>query len=394
MSAIQDILKDEQAPVLAQQQPEKPVTVTPPPAVDNSNVSMQTPGSVQSQSQDEQKAALPAIDSSKLQGKAEVQNPAGLAKPSTPNPAPKTYQDMFRELNPYTPPTPEQLEKERKNQKHAAMISAISDGISSLANLYFASQGAPNMFNPDESMSAKNRQMWEKLNKERKEDAARYSQGILNAARLDEERKSGERNYKLALEREKNDNEHWQKQFDAQQKSQAEQQKLAREKFEHDKEQDRAANELAQKRMDEAARQFNVSSSQQAQKIKQESQRITREIQKGQVTFALGNGNGTVNVSTDAINAANVGYVFSKLPAEIRDTVQGDPITDKLTGQVQGHKPPTTEAMLVAIGSYVQQYPEVQDALREIAGQKPVSSGKKPNPMGGTTGGRKPNPMN
>lgn len=160
MSAKEDILKKEDAPVLAQQEPEKPVTVTPPPVVDNSNVENQNNGSVQSQALDKQQAqqdtrpkAEPLQSVNIPQAKAEVQNPAGLAKPTQAAPAPKTYVEMFKELNPYTPPTQEQLEKERKNQKRATVISAISDGISSLANLYFSSQGAPNMYNPDKDMS-------------------------------------------------------------------------------------------------------------------------------------------------------------------------------------------------------------------------------------------------
>jgi len=390
MSALSAILGKEEAPVLAQQKQEPPVTTTPPPVVDNSNVQTQVSGSVQAQAQDAQKEVqeskpekLAMPENQIPQAKAVVQNPAGLAMPAKQEPKQLTYQDMFKELNPYTPPTPEQLEKERKNQKRTQIISAISDGISSLANLYFASQGAPNMYDPKESMTEKNRALWDKLNKERKEDSARYATGIMNAAKLDEERANGERNYKLALEREKNDKEQWQKHFDLQQKAQEESAKLSREKFEHEKEQDRTANELAKQRMDEATRQFNVSSQQSAQRIKQESTRLQKEIQKGQVTFALGNGNGTVNVSTDALNAANVGFVFSKLPEEVKTTVHGEPIFDKITGQIQGYNPPSTEAMLIAIGSNVQQYTEVQDALREIAGQKqkPKAAGKKPNPM-------------
>ena len=67
-----------------------------------------------------------------------------------------------------------------------------------------------------------------------------------------------------------------------------------------------------------------------------------------------------------------------------------DAITDKLTGQVVGHKDPSTEAMLIAIGSNIQNCPEAQDAIRELAGQKP--QGKKGgfnNGGQGKTGGFK-----
>lgn len=57
-----------------------------------------------------------------------------------------SYAELFKKLNPYTPPTDEELAKEKKKQKRDQIFAAIGDGISALSNLYFTTQGAPNMY--------------------------------------------------------------------------------------------------------------------------------------------------------------------------------------------------------------------------------------------------------
>lgn len=375
MSTYEDILNGKAGKVLAQQTPEEPVTQKPQPQVSNSNVSETAGASVQSEAADKTRAALESkpkielVNTAMPKPKAEVQNPNG---PAVAEKKQMSYQDMFKQLNPYVPPTPEELEKERKKQKREAMMSAISDGISSLANLYFTTKGAPNMFTPDKSMSETNRALWDKLTAERKEDAARYSQGIMNAARLDEERQK-------AAERAKTENKRWQMTFSMQKAANDAAAKLGREKFEYEKERDKAEADLGKQKFEEAVRQFNITSKQTAEKIRTESARLAREAKKDEVTFALGKGKGTVRIPADARNAANVAYVFSQIPDDVRATVHGDPIYNKLTGQVDGYGEPSLETMLVAIGTYVGDYPAVQDALREIAGED--RKGKKPNPM-------------
>jgi hypothetical protein len=109
-------------------------------------------------------------------------------------------------------------------------------------------------------------------------------------------------------------------------------------------------------------------------------------MKKENVTFALGAGNGTISVPTSALNASNVAYVFSKLPEEVRATVQGEAIYDSKKRKVVGHKDPTTDAMLIAIGSNIENTPAAQDALREIAGKKRGSGSLLPS--NGNTGGK------
>lgn len=81
-------------------------------------------------------------------------------------------------------PTPEELEKERKREKRKAIFNAIGDGVSSLANLYFTTKGAPNSYNPTDNMTRAQRERYEKLQAERKADEEKYMNAYLRLAQL------------------------------------------------------------------------------------------------------------------------------------------------------------------------------------------------------------------
>lgn len=135
--------------------------------------------------------------------------PAGTAT-ATPGPTtepakaaePKrmSYVEMFQQMSPYKPPTPEELEKERKKEKRDKVFAAIGDGIAALSNLYFTTKGAPNAFDPRNSLSAKARERWDKLNKEREENARYYMQEAMKAQALDDDRDDKDRSYMSKLQ--------------------------------------------------------------------------------------------------------------------------------------------------------------------------------------------------
>ena len=84
------------------------------------------------------------------------------------------------------------------------------------------------------------------------------------------------------------------------------------------------------------------------------------------MTFNLGSGNGNVTLTLDKLNAQTVSRIYHTLSPEVRDKVQGDPIVRN--GFVVGYKPPTTEAMLIAIGANVESSPATQNAIKQVAG--------------------------
>ena len=136
--------------------------------------------------------------------KAPLPTPAGAQPPeAAPTKAPErkmSYVEMFRQMSPYKPPTAEELENARKKEKRDKVFAAIGDGIAALSNLYFTTKGAPNAFDPRNSLSAKARERWDKLNKEREENARYYMQEAMKAQALDDDRDDKDRSYMSKLQ--------------------------------------------------------------------------------------------------------------------------------------------------------------------------------------------------
>lgn len=302
-----------------------------------------------------------------------------VAAPGVESPQKKmSYVELFQQLSPYKPPTQEELEKERKKEKREKIFAAIGDGIAALSNLYFTTQGAPNAYDPKNSMSAKVKERYDKLKKERDDNSRYYLSAYMQAMKNDEEGARDDRNWRHQLEREGVADDRYNKDIahrDAREKVEDDRyaaniaHRDAREKVE-DAHWDKNF-EMQDKHFKESVRQFNVTSAQNQQRISMESKRLAREVQKDNVTFALGTGKGTISVPTNALNASNVSYVFSKLPSDVQSQCQGEAIYDSKKRKVVGYKKPTTEAMLICIGANIEGSADAQNALREISGQKP-----------------------
>ena len=97
-----------------------------------------------------------------------------------------SYEDMFRQLTPYKPPTQEELEKERKKQRREQIFAAIGDGISALSNLYFTTKGAPNMYSGRNTASQRVNSRWANLAAERDANMKAYIDGIMKARQADD----------------------------------------------------------------------------------------------------------------------------------------------------------------------------------------------------------------
>ena len=117
----------------------------------------------------------------------------------TATPTRMSYTDMFTKLNPYQPPTQEELVNERKKEKREKVFSAISDGISALSNLYFTTKYAPNMYRHENSQSAKTENKWEKLRANRDAQQNAYIRNLMAARQADDERKDKDRNWMRQL---------------------------------------------------------------------------------------------------------------------------------------------------------------------------------------------------
>ena len=131
--------------------------------------------------------------------------PGAKSKPSSVAGAPASggggggYEELFKKLNPYTPPTAEELEKERKREKRAQIFAAIGDGITALSNLFFTTQYAPNMYDGKNTISQANKVRYDKLIKDREEKNTAYFNGLMRARQADAENAHRERSWQRQL---------------------------------------------------------------------------------------------------------------------------------------------------------------------------------------------------
>ena len=126
--------------------------------------------------------------------------PSQQPKPEEPTENPRmSYVEMYQRLNPFQPPTEEELEKERKKAKREKIFAAIGDGISALSNLYFTTRYAPNMYNHENAQSAKVERKWQQLQADRDAQMNAYIRNLMAAQQADEDREDKDRNWKRQI---------------------------------------------------------------------------------------------------------------------------------------------------------------------------------------------------
>lgn len=114
----------------------------------------------------------------------EVLEPSPEQKTENDKPV-TTYSEIYEKLNPR--PSEAELEAERKRQRRNAVIAAIGDGISALANLHYTGKGAPSSFDPKQGLSAKLQERYDKLNAERRAHDKEWRAGYARAQALDQQ---------------------------------------------------------------------------------------------------------------------------------------------------------------------------------------------------------------
>lgn len=305
--------------------------------------------------------------------------PTGVAG-SVPEQKQLSYVELFKQMNPYKPPTDKDVEKEKRKQRRQAIFAAIGDGISALSNLYFTSNYSPNAYDAKQGMSPKMVERLDKLRKDKEDNQRAYMDGYFRALAMDDKKSQDERNWKHTLEREEIADERYDDEIGHRDTREKIEDQRYDDNIKHRDDREAKEDEKWEKQFKEGIQQFNVSSSQTQQRINLEAKRLSNEIQNNNgVTFTLGIGKGTITIPKAALNDSNVAFVFNKLPDVVRSQVKG---TATKVKNGRGGKeeivygPPTTEAMLIAIGANIETCPEAQAALKEVAGQKQTSAKK------------------
>jgi len=311
----------------------------------------------------------PKVDVALPGAQVDAANTEGLKAPDAHQPEEgERLQKILTAMGYDAPETPEQRARREKNEKWENIFSAVGDGVSALAGLYYAGKTGIANDSPQTSMSAKTRARWDKLNNERRQNAKAYSDAYL--------RLKGMRDQEA----------HWREQMALQQKQAQQQQENWLKQFEYTKQQndrqwdrllanDKQSQENWQKTFDQNAKHLEFTEKMEEKKYRLSQANLARQSEGKDINFLIG-GNETISLPKADLNAANISYLFNTLPESVRNsahgkaitTQYGTPVTDA-SGNPQ-YEPLTSDQMLTVVFANVAESKETQEALRKLSGQK------------------------
>lgn len=304
---------------------------------------------------------------------------------------PTSYVEILRHLTPFTPPTAEEVEKDRRRQRSREAIAAIGDGVRAISNLVATANYAPNAYKPTETMLGSVQDRYEKLRAAKKADADAYLQAYMRAKQLDDH--NDQARDALQLRREQAALDH--------------QLKLAKQSQEYqkwvaqlgEKEADRklrlqlgmAGIEQRANALEETKRHNRASEAEQSRRTGIMATRLSNSGGGGKsVWIDLGtdeNGEdlGGIEVPEDAFNDVNIGQVYNQLPESIRAKYR----KKSGYGPKATYQEPSTPEMRQIIGQNIRN-PEVRKVITSLPNRrrvqqspaKPAPAPAKPAPKG------------
>lgn len=293
---------------------------------------------------------------------------------------PTSYVEILRHLTPFTPPTAEEVEKDRRRQRSREAIAAIGDGVRAISNLVATANYAPNAYKPTETMLGSVQDRYERLRAAKKADADAYLQAYMRAKQLDDH--NDQARDALQLRREQAALDH--------------QLKLAKQSQEYqkwvaqlgEKEADRklrlqlgmAGIQQRANALEETKRHNRASEAEQSRRTGIMATRLSNSGGGKSVWIDLGtdeNGEdmGGIEVPEDAFNDVNIGQVYSQLPESIRAQYR----TKKGFGPKATYQEPSTSEMRQIIGHNINN-PEVRRVIISLPNKRRAQSVPKPAP--------------
>ena len=293
---------------------------------------------------------------------------------------PTSYVEILRHLTPFTPPTAEEVEKDRRRQRSREAIAAIGDGVRAISNLVATANYAPNAYKPTETMLGSVQDRYEKLRAAKKADADAYLQAYMRAKQLDDH--NDQARDALQLRREQAALDH--------------QLKLAKQSQEYqkwvaqlgEKEADRKLREkiglagLKQRAdaLTETKRHNRASEAEQSRRTGIMATREAAGVGIGLGYDEYGEDLGGYEVSKGDLNNANIGQIYNQLPESVRAQYR----TKSGYGPKATYQDPTAAEMLKIIGQNIND-PNVQRAISRLPSArriepKPKAAPAKPAP--------------
>ena len=286
-------------------------------------------------------------------------------------------EDFVRQqMEGHKPESEEERKKRERREKWEGVISGISDMGMALSNLFFTTQYAPNAYDAKNSLSGKAKERFEKAKAEREKEQDRYVNYAITLGKL----KDADRDFQFRLEQARNQQNNFDRQFDAGRQDRAEDVAHRDKVFQAGRDDRKADVEFRDKQFDEGKRQFDVTAKEHERhnRVSEGLQgaSIAEQRRHNKVSEVLSWANhaasqdgkymnfytpsGMIKVPQTNLNQHNISYVFRQTPTQGRPTGS----FDLSTGQ---QKPVSSEQMMDWIGQNADN-PDVQSALRRIGG--------------------------
>ena len=298
---------------------------------------------------------------------------------------PTSYVEILRHLTPFTPPTAEEVEKDRRRQRSREAIAAIGDGVRAISNLVATANYAPNAYKPTETMLGSVQDRYEKLRAAKKADADAYLQAYMRAKQLDDH--NDQARDALQLRRDQAALDHQL----AQAKQSQEYQKWVAQLGE--KEADRklrlqlgmAGIQQRANALEETKRHHRASEAEQSRRTgimatRGANSASGRRGAKESLSFDLGYGEdggdvGGYEVPKGDLNNANIGQIYNQLPESVRAQHR----TKKGFGPKATYTEPNAKEMLKIIGQNIND-PNVQRAISRLPNARRIAPKATPAP--------------
>lgn len=288
---------------------------------------------------------------------------------------PTSYVEILRHLTPFTPPTAEEVEKDRRRQRSREAIAAIGDGVRAISNLVATANYAPNAYKPTETMLGSVQDRYEKLRAAKKADADAYLQAYMRAKQLDDHndqardalqlrREQAALDHQLKLAKQSQEYQKWVAQLGEKEANRKLREELGRAGL---KQRDDA--------LAETRRHNRVSEAEQSRRTGIMATRAADGVGIGFGYDEDGEDVGGYEVPKGDLNNANIGQIYNQLPESVRAQYR----TKKGYGSKATYKEPTAAEMLKIIGQNIND-PNVQRAISRLPNARRIDPKPKPAP--------------
>lgn len=262
-----------------------------------------------------------------------------------------------------------------RRHKREQIINSISDGVSSIANLYFASKGAPSVQQTSLTDAAQKR--YDKLAEERRKKQAEMMSYYINAFQADRQQDNVDRAYNRQVERDKADDDY---------RNRLHEYQVRKDERDHARQvqRDNVADEQWNKSFEYKSQRDKVEDGFRNRSLSMQGQELSLRQREynDKNTYYMPVGNSVVAIPTVKLTHATVAGIFSLIPPNkrkeyLKQRRSSNPYGGEMPGATDGYENPSIDDMMYAIGMEAESNPRVLGRIKNLSGEKNKNNRKR-----------------